>query len=131
MAYSSTYMSQFNEKHTEEHWRGVKHILRYLKGAQLKMLRFQKTGEPLQVYSDADWGGDRIDRKSYSRYIMLLAGAPISWSSKKQPTTALLLTESEYVAMCHTAKEILWIKYLMKKICTELAASPQKVLVDN
>ncbi|KFM59138.1 Retrovirus-related Pol polyprotein from transposon TNT 1-94, partial [Stegodyphus mimosarum] len=66
MAYSSTYMSQFNEKYDEEHWRGVKHILRYLKGTQHRKLRFQKTGEPLQVYSDADWGGDRTDHTSYS-----------------------------------------------------------------
>ncbi|KFM72654.1 Retrovirus-related Pol polyprotein from transposon TNT 1-94, partial [Stegodyphus mimosarum] len=120
MAYSSTYMSQFNEKHTEEHWRGVKHILRYLKGTQHRKLRFQKTGEPLQVYSDADWGGDRTDRKSYSGYIMLLAGALISWSSKKQSTTALSSTEAAYVAMCHAAKEILWIKNLIKEICSEL-----------
>lgn len=131
MAYSSTYMSQFNEKHTEEHWRGVKHILRYLKGTRHRKLKFRKTGEPLKIYSDADWGGDRTDRKSYSGYIMLLAGAPISWSSKKQSSTALSSTEAEYIAMCHTAKETLWINNLLKEVCSELMSSPQKVLVDN
>lgn len=131
VAYSSTYMSQFNEKHSDEHWKGVKHILRYLKGTQYRKLKFQKTGEPLQVYSDADWGGDRTDRKSYSGYIMILAGAPISWSSKKQSTTALSSTEAEYMAMCHTAKEILWINSLLKEICSEATSSPQRMLVDN
>ncbi|GBN44501.1 hypothetical protein AVEN_156347-1 [Araneus ventricosus] len=64
---------------------GVKHIFRYLKGTRQRKLKFRKTGEPLQIYFDADWGGDRTDRKLCSGYIMLLAGAPISWSSKKQP----------------------------------------------
>lgn len=131
MAYSATYMSQFNERPAEEHWRGVKHILRYLKGTQCRKLKFQKTCQPLQIYSDADWGGDRTDRKSYSGYIMLLAGAPISWSSKKQPTTALSSTEAEYVAMCHTAKEILWMNKLLREISCEFTSSPQKVFVDN
>ncbi|GBM99703.1 Copia protein [Araneus ventricosus] len=133
MAYSSTHMCQFNEKHTQEHWWGVKHISRYLKGTRQRKLKFRKKGEPLQIYSDADWGGDRTDRKSYSGYIVLLVGASISCSSKKQPTTASSSTEAGYVAMCHTAKESLWINNLLKEICSELVSPThtQKVLVDN
>lgn len=54
MAYSLTDMSQFNEKHCEEYWKGMKHIFRYLKGTQYRKLKFQKTGKFLEVYSVAD-----------------------------------------------------------------------------
>ena len=131
LAYSSTFMSQFNEAHSEVHWRGVKHIFRYLKGTKHRKLKYRKTGKGLQIYSDADWGGDRTDRKSFSGYIMLLADAPVSWSSKKQPITALSSTEAEYVAMCHVAKEVLWMNNLLKEICVNLASTPQTVCVDN
>ena len=63
-------------------------MLRYLEGTKSRKLRFQKTGQKLKAYSDADWEGGLIDRKSFSGYMLLFAGRPISWSSKKQPTAA-------------------------------------------
>lgn len=131
LSYPSTYMSQFSERPTAEHWRGIKHILRYLKGTKFRKLRFQKTGKKLQAYSDADWGGDIIDRKSFNGYVILLAGGPVSWSSKKQTSVALSSTEAEYISMCHAAKEILWFKNLLNEICPNLVDTPQKILADN
>ena len=54
LPYHSTCMSQFNERPRAEHWRGAKHILRYLKGTKSRKLRFQKISLKLQAYSDAD-----------------------------------------------------------------------------
>lgn len=131
LSYPSTYMSQFNERPTAEHWRGVKHMLRYLRGTKFRKLRFQKTGKKLQAYSDADWGGDIIDRKSFSGYVLLLAGGPVSWSSKKQTSVALSSTEAEYISMCHATKEVLWFQNLLSEICPNLVDTTQKILVDN
>lgn len=39
--------------------------------------------------------------------------------------------EAEYVAMCHTTREILWINGLLKEICVGLTSSPQRVFVDQ
>lgn len=55
---------------------------------------------------------------------MLLAGAPISWSSNKQFTIALSSTEAEYIVMCHTTNKILWINNLLKEICVGLTSLP-------
>ena len=34
----------------------------------------------------------------------------VSWSSKKQPIITLFSTESEYVALTHSPKDIIWIR---------------------
>lgn len=75
--------------------------------------------------------GEKTDCKSFSDYIILLAGAPISWSSKKQPVVAVSFTEEENAAMCHVTKEVYWINNLLKEICVNLISIPQKTCVDN
>ena len=39
-----------------------------------------------------------IDRKSITGNIIMLAGGPITWDSRKQKTIAQLSTEAEYMA---------------------------------
>jgi hypothetical protein len=58
---------------------------------------------------DADWGTNVNDQKSISGYIFQMAGAPISWQSKKQPTVALLSMEAEYMAESLATQQIIWL----------------------
>ena len=43
----------------------------------------EKVEPQLVAYSDLDWGGDVLVRKSTMRHVFLFGGAPISWCSKK------------------------------------------------
>ena len=61
-------------------------------------------------YSDADYGGCRIDRKSTSGTCQFLGSNLISWHSKKQNSVALSTAEAEYVAAGSCCAQILWIK---------------------
>ena len=82
----------------------AKRVLLYLKGTTSHGITF-RGGEPVNCmgYSDADWAGDREDRKSTSGYLFQIAGGPVSWRSKKQNTVALSTAEAEYVALSSTA----------------------------
>lgn len=132
LAFATTYMSQFNSCPSKEHWTGVQHILRYLKQTKNLKLTFEKTGKNLEVFCDSDWANDRTDRRSFSGYVILLAGGAISWSSKKQRTTALSTVEAEYFSMCHAAKEVLWFQNFLQEIVDEKFVShPQNIHVDN
>jgi hypothetical protein len=73
----------------------AKHLLHYRKGSANTSITYPRgTGTAmLSGYCDADWGGSD-NRKSTSGYIFLVNGAPISWSSKCQPTVALSSTEA-------------------------------------
>jgi len=48
--------------------------------------------------------------------IMFLNDGPVAWSSKKQPATALLTTEAEYIAVCQGGKTAVWLGYLMEDL---------------
>ena len=64
----------------------------------------------LMGFVDADWANELSDRSSTSGFIYKLAGAAISWSSKKQLSVALSSTEAEYIAGAHAAKEVIWLR---------------------
>jgi hypothetical protein len=52
-----------------KHLEAVYRILRYLKSTPGKGLLFQKTAQQnIEAYTDADWAGLVIDRRSTSRY---------------------------------------------------------------
>jgi hypothetical protein len=68
----------------------VKHILRYVRGTIAYELRYTSSGGViLHGYTDSDWMGSTVDRKSTSRYCFSLGSTMISWSSRKQGSRAL------------------------------------------
>ena len=91
--------ARFQANPKEAHLVAVKRILRYLKHTPNiglwypKGARFQLVG-----YSDSDYAGCKIDRKSTSAGCHLLGRSLVSWSSKKQNSVVLSTTEAEYIA---------------------------------
>ena len=73
-------------------------------------------------YTDSDWSGDVSDRKSTGAYVFTVAGAAVTWSSKKQAIIATSICEAEYVAMSATSKEVICLTRLLKDfpMCTDL-----------
>ncbi|KAA0057708.1 reverse transcriptase [Cucumis melo var. makuwa] len=62
-------VSQFMQAPYEEHMEAVKRILRYLKTTPGKGLIFRKTDKKtIEAYTDSDWAGSVVDRKSTSGY---------------------------------------------------------------
>ncbi|GJU08092.1 putative reverse transcriptase, RNA-dependent DNA polymerase [Tanacetum coccineum] len=49
-----------------------------------------------QLYTDADWVGDKGDRRSTSGYLTLVGGNLVTWRSKKQKVVALSSAEAEF-----------------------------------
>lgn len=109
--------SRFCANPIQAHLTAAKHILRYLKGTAYLGLKYEKSKDGgLAVYSDADWAGDLDDRHSTSGFISSLAGAAVSWLSKKQSIIALSTAEAEYVVLSLATQEALWLRRLLKDI---------------
>ncbi|XP_020672027.1 uncharacterized protein LOC110092025 [Dendrobium catenatum] len=81
------------------HYYKLKRLLRYIKGTTAYGLPITRGYLILRSYSDSDWASDPSDRKSTTGYCSYLGNALISWSVKKQPTTAKSSTEAEYRAL--------------------------------
>ncbi|GJW93069.1 putative ribonuclease H-like domain-containing protein [Tanacetum coccineum] len=81
------------------HLHAVKRIFRYLKG-QPKLGLWYPMDSPfdLEAFSDSDYAGASLDRKSTTGGCQFLGKRLISWQCKKQTIVANSTTEAEYVA---------------------------------
>ena len=83
----------------ESHFMAVKRIFRYLVHTPSFGLWFPKGSSfSLTGYSDADYAGDKKDRKSTSGACQFLGRSLVCWSSKKQNCVALSNIEAEYIS---------------------------------
>ena len=79
-------------------------------------MNYNADADGIEGYTDADFGRDVDDRRSTSGYVYTIAGGAVSWSSKKQSTTAVSTQEAEYVAIEHGSKEAIWISRILEFI---------------
>ena len=103
-------VSRYQSNPGREHWKAIKRIMRYLKGTMDYCLVYQGSELRLVGYSNADWGGDRDQRKSTSGYVFLLNKGVISWCSKKKTCITLSTMEAEFIACSATVQEVVWLR---------------------
>ena len=124
-------VSQFMDKPTEVHWNAAIMILRYLKSSPGKGLLFRKGGTlEIVAYSDADYAGSVVDRKSTTGFSVFLGDNLISWRSKKQNVVSRSSAESEYRAMAQTAAELMWVRTVLHDLQVKVS-SPMTMMCDN
>ncbi|GKF31676.1 hypothetical protein Tco_0101474, partial [Tanacetum coccineum] len=68
------------------------------------------TGMSLAAYSDANRAGCQDTRRSTSESTQFLGDKLMSWSSKKQKSTAISSTKAEYIALLGCCAQILWMR---------------------
>nr|GEU37859.1 retrovirus-related Pol polyprotein from transposon TNT 1-94 [Tanacetum cinerariifolium] len=95
----------------ESHLTAMKRIPMYLKGTSTLGLYYPKcSGFDLKGYSDSDYAGCNMDRKSTSGACQILYGKLFCWSAKKQQSVAMSSVEAEYVAAVGYCASIIWMK---------------------
>ncbi|GJZ82769.1 hypothetical protein Tco_0647942 [Tanacetum coccineum] len=96
------------------HLHVVKRIFRYLKGQPKLSLWYPKDSPfALEAYTDSDYAGASLDRKSTTGGYQFLRSRLISWKSKKQTIVANSTTEAEYVSPFSCCGQLLWIQNQM------------------
>jgi len=113
---ATNYLSRFQSCFNGTHYAHAKRILRYINGINIKIYHRSMRADKLVGYTDADWGGDKNDRKSTSGYVFKVFGNTVSWGSRKQSTVSLLSTEAEYIALAHGISEAKWIRHLLNEL---------------
>ncbi|PKU61897.1 putative mitochondrial protein [Dendrobium catenatum] len=96
-----------------KHYYLLKRLLRYIKGTLHFGLPITKTDLVLKSFSDADWAGDPLTRKSTTGFCSFLGDTLISWTVKKQKTVSRSSTESEYRALAALSSDIIWLRRLL------------------
>jgi hypothetical protein len=92
--------ARFQASPREIHLNATKRILRYLKHTQNVGLRYPKGAKfELIGYSDSDYVGCKVERRSTSGTCQLLGKSLVSLSSKKHNSVKLSTAEAEYIAV--------------------------------
>ncbi|GJT89546.1 putative ribonuclease H-like domain-containing protein [Tanacetum coccineum] len=103
--------SRFQVTPKTSHLSAVKRIFRYLKGKPKLGLWYPRVSSfDLESYSDSDYAGANLDRKSTTGGCQFLGRRLISWQCKKQTIVATSTTEAEYVAAASCCGQVLWIQ---------------------
>jgi hypothetical protein len=107
--------ARFQATSNDYHLRAVKKIVRYLVLTPNQGVWYPKGSHfELLGYSDADYAGCKVDRKSTSRICQFLGRSIVSWSSKKQNSIALSTAEAEYVTTSSCCAQLFWMQQTLK-----------------
>jgi hypothetical protein len=121
--------SRFQSNPKECHLVAVKRICRYLVSTPCFGIWYPKGSTfDLIGYSNSDYAGCKVDRKSTSGTCQFLGRSLVSWSSKKQTFLALSTVEAEYVAAGQST-QLLWMGQTLRDFGYNLSKVP--LLCDN
>jgi hypothetical protein len=109
--FSMCMCARFQSSPRESHLKATKRILMYLKHTQNIGLWYPKEAKfELIGYSDLDYAGCKVEKRSTLGTCQLLGRSLILWSSKKQNSVALSTAKAEYIAAGSCCAQILWMK---------------------
>ncbi|KAM0022126.1 putative RNA-directed DNA polymerase [Helianthus debilis subsp. tardiflorus] len=121
-------LSQFMATPYTGHWDAALRVLRYLKNTpglgilysdqgHCRVGAFTEDGDGrISGFSDADWAGCPISRRSTTGYCVFVGGNLVSWKSKKQHIVSRSSAESEYRAMADVTSEMIWVRRLLREL---------------
>ena len=99
-------------------------VLGYLKSTADMRLIFRKqhslapkiitNDELISVYSDSDFAGDKETRRSTSGIVIMMCGAAIFASSRRQPVVADSTVAAEAIALYSLVKEVIWLRNFLE-----------------
>ncbi|CAI7906272.1 unnamed protein product [Closterium sp. NIES-54] len=140
ISFSVGQLARVVQNPSEEQVDAAEHVVKYLnshpsigvqysasaqvkqKGVEVLKEKGERLGEGklfLTCFTDATWASEKDDSSSVGGFICVAGGGPVSWRSKKQTETALSSVESEYMAMFHVVKEVIWLRRLLVDIGQE------------
>ena len=131
ISFTVSQLSQHMASPSAQHWKALKHLLRYLIGTIDYGLTYSRGDNfKFKGWSNSNWGQDLNDSKSIAGYSFMVNDTAISWASKKQASVALSTCEAEYMAQAQTAQEAIWLKGFLQELDL-LQPGPTTIFADN
>ncbi|GKA10331.1 ribonuclease H-like domain-containing protein [Tanacetum coccineum] len=108
----------------DPHFTALKRILCYVRGTLDYGLQLHVSSTTqLSAYTDADWAGCSVTRRSTSGYYVFLGDNLLSWSAKRQVTLSRSSAEAEYRGVPNVVDKTAWIRNLLCELHTPLCTA--------
>jgi len=129
--YATQYHAQFCNCYTSTHFTSLKRVLLYLKGTSSYKLTYKRQAgkREVSISTDTDWGGNKLDRRSFMGSSIKINGNLIGWWCRKQKSVALSSMEAEYMGMCSASRNGMYIIHLLYHVAQNYLPIP--IYVDN
>ncbi|CAI7906263.1 unnamed protein product [Closterium sp. NIES-53] len=123
IAFATSRLASVVSRPSHEQLEAAKRLVRYVSATASVGLeysavrqRLQRGAADLTCYTDASFNSVKADGTSIGGYVCLFGGGAVSWRSKKQNEVGLSSCETEYMALHHGVKEVVWLRRLLEKI---------------
>jgi len=117
IAFAVNLLARFSSCPTKRHWKGIKHIFRYIRGTYDLGLFYSNNTKPVFLgYADAGYLSDPHNAKSQTRYVFTYGDTAISWRSQKQTLVATSSNHAEVIALHEASKECRWLRSVLRHI---------------
>lgn len=105
LALSVGALASYNSSPSQAHYDAAVDIVRYVGCTAERGITFGHSSVPLEIWCDANFAACQDTRRSTTGWVVVMYGGAVSWSSKKQPTTAASTMDAEYQACGSVARE--------------------------
>ena len=119
ITYAVNFLARYQVNPLELQWTLLKILLLYLSGTKSLGILFDCTGVGMDVFVDADYGGDPQTRRSTTGYVVRLFGCPVTWASRIQSCIAESSAEAENNAICDATHDVLLLARLSEEAMGE------------
>lgn len=121
ICFSVNKLSRVATTATSEQFKYLIRILKYLNHTKNHCLLYKRSvdNDKLTGYCDASWADDELDRKSTSGFLIYVFGNLVKFKTRKQSIVAQSTAEAEYVALAEIARDLIWVKSLLKDMNIE------------
>jgi hypothetical protein len=130
IAFATSRLASVVSRPSKVHVKVAERLVRYVSATASVGLEFSAVRQRMQrgarevkdghvlltCFTDASYNSVKCDGTSVGGYVCLVGGGAVSWRSKKQSEAAQSTTESEYMALYHGAKEVVWLRRLLGEI---------------
>ncbi|GAW10056.1 retrovirus-related pol polyprotein [Lentinula edodes] len=126
ISFAANKLARYQLNPGRQHWEAIEWLAGYILETLDYTITYRKPppgseltkGEGLKPcgYLDADHAGCMDTRRSTSGNVFFMAGAPVTWSSKRQPTVALSTTEAEYISAARASQQASWLMSFLAEV---------------
>ncbi|CAI7871252.1 unnamed protein product [Closterium sp. NIES-53] len=128
IAFATSRLASVVSRPSHEQLEAAKRLVRYVSATASVGLEYSAVRQRLQrgaadlgkgemlltCYTDASFNTVKADGTSIGGYVCLFGGGVVSWRSKKQNKVGQSLCETEYMALHHGAKEVVWLRRFLE-----------------
>jgi hypothetical protein len=109
-------LAAFSSAPSTQHHAVLLDLVRYVGGTASRGITFGGKRQPLGFWCDANFAACKDTRRSTTGWVVTMYGGAVSWSSKKQATTAASTMDAEYQACGAAAREGMSLRKALREM---------------